>query len=324
MTDVTFAFIKIIAFILAVLSFGYVVMYNKRFITKMSESSIFASGVFYKLIGKRLFSLNQKVARNVNLNRQSVFYNVYKYFDDMILNLDLADDGVTVIGLMTFILSISVSIATALGFLMDMMKLIPITTCVLFYLIVVIFRFMSLMRYERREADIMDAVDLLVSDIKGGIYNAIIRYRDSFNPRIKPYFLEFIDDIQRKGYSFKQAMLILNGKLGHNFTEFAHKAILYEERADKDMDEIFSPIIEQNRQRRTLRHINNIAFNELRTELIVSLLLIVGYCIFAIAMDKYLAMFLMRSVVGKVLIIIDIAAVAWVLTYIASIKAKSL
>lgn len=319
-----FTFVKIIAFVLAIVGFGYIIMFNKRFIAKMSESSIFASGLFYKLVGKHLFSLNQKVARNVNLNRQSVFYNVYKYFDDMILNLDLADDGVTVVGLLTFIGCIAIAIATILGFLLDMVGLIPITACALFYLIVVIFRFMSLMRYERREADIMDAEDLLVSDIKGGVYNAIIRYKDSFNPRIRPYFLEFIDDIQRKGYSFKQAMLTLNGKLGHNFTEFAHKAIMYEERADKDMDEIFSPIIEQNRQRRTLRHINNIAFNELRTELIVSMLLIAGYCFFAVVMDKYLAMFLMRSMTGKILIILDIAAVAWVLTYIASIKAKSL
>lgn len=311
-------------FIVALLVFGYVVMFNKKFLNKMAHSTNVFSKAFYNLIGKRLFSLNQKVTRTISLNRQSVFYNVYKYFDDMLLNLDLVDDGVTVIGLLTFILCVALALACLLGYLLNMMGWLPIITGVVFYLIVVIFRFTSLMRYERREADIMDAVDLLVSDIKGGVYNAVVRYKDSFNPRIRPYFLEFIDDVQRKGYSFKEAMLILNDKLGHNFTEFAHKAILYEERADKDMGEIFSPIIEQNRHRRTLRHINNIAFNELRMELIVSVLLIAGYVVFAIFMDKYLAVFLMRSMVGKVLIIIDIAAIAWVLTYIASIKAKTL
>ena len=51
-------------------------------------------------------------------------------------------------------------------------------------------------------------------------------------------------------------MGILNDKLGYNFTDFAQKAVLYEDKADETMEDIFSSIIETNRQRRTLRYIN--------------------------------------------------------------------
>lgn len=324
MNSVTFAFIKVFLLVIALLFFGYIVMYNRKIVDKMVKSEVFASGLFYKLVGRHLYGLNQRVTRTANLNRQSVYYKWYKYFDDMILNLDLAKDGVTVVGLVTFMLSMSLGVAVVFGFLFNMFLLLPISTGVVFYLIVVIFRLMSLIKYERREADIMDAVDLLVSDIKGGVYNAIVRYQNSFNPNIREYFLEFVDDVQNKGFNFKQAMLILNGKLGHNFTDFAHKAILYEGKADKDMSEIFSSIIETNRQRRTLRHVNAIAFNKLRTDLIICLVLIFGYVIFAISMDSYLFDLVAHNMYGKIMVIGDIGAIAWVLMYITSIKSESL
>lgn len=324
MNDVSLGLIKVLGFGGVIILLGYIIMNNRKVIEKLTSSETLVSKVFYKLFGRYIYQLNQRVRRNVNLNKQSVFYRVYVYFDDMLKNLDLADNGVTVLGLLTFIGCIALAIASLLSYVLNMFVLLPVTFGAIYYLIVVVFRFISLMRYEKREADIMDAVDLLVCDIKGGVYNAITRYKDAFNPNIRPYFLEFLDDVQSKGYTFKQAMLILNDKLGHNFTEFAHKAIMYEEKADKDMDEIFSPIIETNRERRTLRHINNLAFNQLRSDLIISMLIIAVYVIFAISMDKYLAMFIMRSMLGRVLIIIDIILVGWVLTYIASIKAKTL
>lgn len=324
MNEVTLGFIKVLLFAGVLFVIGYLLMYNKKVIDRLTMSESLLSKIFYKIFGRHLYQLNQRVTRNVNLNKQSVFYTVYKYFDDMLKNLDLADNGVTVIGLLTFIGCIALSCAVVLSYLLNMLPLLPFTFGAIYYVIVVLFRFASLMRYEKREADIMDAVDLLVCDIKGGVYNAIIRYKDSFNPAIRPYFLEFVDDIQGKGYSFEQAMLILNDKLGHNFTEFAQNAIMYEKKADKNMDEIFSPIIETNRQRRTLRHINALAFNKLRSDLIISMLIIVVYAVIAMSMDKYLALILMRSTTGKILIIIDIILIGWVLTYIASIKAKTL
>ena len=136
--------------------------------------------------------------------------------------------------------------------------------------------------------------------------------------------MNFIDDIQNKGYSFKQAMGILNDKLGANFTDFAQKAVLYEEKADETMEDIFSSIIETNRQRRTLRHVNNIKFSELRTQFVVSSLLIAGYAIFSTVFDPFIFQFLTQNAFGKLLLIGDIVIFAFVLSYLASIKAKSL
>ena len=246
------------------------------------------------------------------------------YFENMIVNLEMKEDNVTVGGFLTFITCISLFVALALSWVLNARYLIFLYFWAVFYLIVVLFRFAALLKYERREARIMDAEDLLASDITGGVYNAIVRYQDSFHPDIRRYFKNFIDDIENKGYSFKEAIIRLNDNLGPLFNSFAQKAITYEEKADKTLSDIFNPIIEINRCRRTLRFINTQAFNQLRLELILSCAIIMGYALFAMGMDSYFSYILLKATVGKFLIVADIVGVAWVLAYIASLKAKSL
>lgn len=316
--------IKLVSVIICVLAFGFLALYSNKIINVLVSSKDFVDKWYYKLFGKALKNMQVSFSRTADLNKYSFAYKVYHFFDELIINLDMKKDNVTVTGLLVFISSISFVGGLILAYLMDSFVLLIPITAAFFYLIVVVFRFMGLLRYEQREAEIMDAVDLLVSDIRGGIYNAILRYKDSFHPNIRPFFLSFIDDIQNKGYSFKQAIGILNDKLGPNFTDFAQKAVLYEAKADETMEDIFSSIIETNRQRRTLRYINNIKFNELRTQFIVSFLLIIGYGIFSALLDPFILEFLTQNSFGKLLLIGDIVIIAFVLSYLASIKAKSL
>ncbi len=316
--------IKLVSVIICVLAFGFLALYSNKIINVLVTSKDFVDKWYYKLFGKALKNMQVSFSRTADLNKYSFAYKVYHFFDELIINLDMKKDNVTVTGLLVFISSISFVGGLILAYLMDSFVLLIPITAAFFYLIVVVFRFMGLLRYEQREAEIMDAVDLLVSDIRGGIYNAILRYKDSFHPNIRPFFLSFIDDIQNKGYSFKQAIGILNDKLGPNFTDFAQKAVLYEAKADETMEDIFSSIIETNRQRRTLRYINNIKFNELRTQFIVSFLLIIGYGVFSALLDPFILEFLTQNSFGKLLLIGDIVIIAFVLSYLASIKAKSL
>lgn len=316
--------VKIIAIVVCVLAFGFIALYSNKMIASLVTSKDFVNKWYYKLFGKALKNIHTSFYRKADLNKDSVFYKIYYFFDELIINLDMKKDNVTVTGLLTFVLSISFAGALVLAFIMESIGMVFPILCTFIYLVIVILRFMAIAKYEQRESEIMDAVDLLVSDVRGGIYNAILRYRDSFHPNIRPFFLAFIDDVQNKGYSFKQAMGVLNDKLGYNFTDFAQKAILYEDKADNTMEDIFSSIIETNRQRRTLRYINNLKFAELRTQFIVSFLLIIGYAVFATVWDPFILHFLTGTFFGKIMLVGDIVVVAFVLSYMASIKSKAL
>lgn len=316
--------LKIVGAVLVIVGFAFFVLYSHKVLSVASASRNFLGKLYYKLFGKRVKDMQVSLSRTAELNKDSMTYKIYNFFDEIIINLDMKRDNVTVAGLLVFITFLSIACAVVLCYFMNSIGLAFPIVAAFFYLIVVILRFAGIMRYEKREAQIMDCVDLMVSDIRGGVYNAILKYLDSFHSDIRPAFASFIDDIQNKGYSFKQAMRILNDKLGYNFTDFAQKAIIYEDKADETMEDIFSSIIETNRQRRTLREINNKKFAELRTQFIVSALIIAAYGFFSALFDPFIFQFLTTTGFGKFLLILDVVIIAFVLSYMASIKAKSL
>lgn len=316
--------IRIVIVSIIVLLFGYFVLYNNKIMRRIAEYQEKSESIFFKHVGKRVRSWNRRAARVAVLNKGSTWFNINKFFEDMIVNLDMVKDDVSVVGLLFFISSISFVLTIFLSYFLGSWGMFLIIFSVFLFFIVVVMRLISITRYEKREAEIMDALDLLVSDIKDGVYNAISRYRNNFHPNIRNYFFEFIDDIQNKGYGFKQAIMILNEKLGHNFTEFTQKAILYEEKADKNMQDIFSSIIDTNRQRRTLRYINAREFADLRIQFIVSMLLIVGFAFFSMVTDTFVYNFFTNTFFGTLLIIVNLAIVSAVIYYLAEIKAKSL
>jgi hypothetical protein len=99
---------------------------------------------------------------------------------------------------------------------------------------------------------------------------------------------------------------------------------MYEEKRDDNMDDLFSTIIETNRNRRTLRAINNMAFNDLKLELIISLLIILVYGAVLMMTESFVYEFFTTMMFGRILIIIDVVALGCVLLYITNIKAQAL
>lgn len=309
---------------LVVLVFGFFVMYNRKFLQILGITLDKTEGIFYKAIGRHVKRFNTNLERTSTIKKSSLTHKINMYYKEIIVNLDMVNDRVTVAGLITFITSLSLSLSIFVTIFTTDFYIFPFFFVSIFYALTILFRFFSLMRFEKKEAHIMDTEDLIAMDVKGGVYNAILRYYKSFHPTMQPFFDEFIDNVQNKGYSFKDAMIILNDRLGSTFTEFAQKAIQYEERGDDDMADIFSAIVEINRYKRTIRFENNIKFNRLRLDFILSLCIIAGYGLFSIFTDAFLADFFLNNPFGKILILTDIVIITFVLAFIASIKAKLL
>lgn len=316
--------LEVLILISVVLVFGLVILYNGKILAFLAEAGKRSENFFLRFVGVHMQKLGDRTEQSVNLQKGSLRYKFNVYVKDIIANMGMSKDHVTPVGFLTFVGSLSVILSILFGVIVqDFILFIP-ALIIFFYLILIIFRFVSLTRYEKNEAEIMDTIDLLAMDIKGGVYNAIVRYKDSFHPNIKPHFDEFITNIRRGGYSFRDAMLLLNERLGSNFTDFAQKTIYYEEKADKDMDDIFSAIIEVNRYKRELRYQNNEKFSSLRMEFLISVAIIILYGIFSFFTDPYISNFFRTTFLGKLFLLTDFFIVAVVLSYIASIKAKFL
>lgn len=310
---------------LGVIALGIIfVKYNVKVLEMLGKLGIWINSHLASRVGKHVRVANKKFKRAAELDVNSFWYLIYRYFDEIIVNTGLHRNGVSVAGLIFFICFASV-ICTLIAMFMFNLNFLAIPAFVIFvFLFVVLFRYVSLSRVEKNEEVIMDAIDLLVSDVKAGIFNGMIKYQDSFHESIRPFFLECIDNVQNKGYSFASAMEILADELGYSFSDFAAKAIYYEANRQEGTEGIFGAIIELNRQRRILRRENAEEFNSIKMGLTVSFIAIGIFAVFTILTEPMIADVLLNSIFGRLMLIADIALIALVFARLTSIRAQML
>lgn len=282
---------------------------------------------FLKKFGEKIgiYATGKEFAyqRYVYQHSSSPFSKLYNWVNNQLVALGLKRLGISVVGyllfwaVIAFVLALIIDLVTSTGFLFY-----PIIYIVTFVCILVMTRVLVSERMEMREADVMNAVDLIVPEIKNGVKNAIVTYKDNFAPSVRDDFQAFIVNVQDRGYSFEDAMYILADSLGLVFMDFAQKAIYFEAVGEKEMVDIFSDITETNRLRRQLRDENNNAFTSMKASFIVSTLMTFGYFMFLMFTDDFSRKFFLTQTAGKFLLIIMVIVVFAVLAYISTIKSK--
>ena len=283
--------------------------------------------IFFRTVGKKigLFAKDREYAvqRYVYQHDKSLIARLYRWINDQLVVLGVRRLGVTPMGYLMFWSVISLIASTVLVAILRLgMGFFVLLSILLVVVALVMTRVTVSERLEKREADIMNAIDLIVPEVRNGIKNAIVTYQNNFAQSIREDFIVFIINIQDRGYSFEAAMIKLSDDLGSVFKDFAQKAIYFETVGELDMIDIFTDISETNRLRRELRDENSKAFAGLKTTFIISTLLVVAYFIFIVLTDAFSREFFLQRTVGKFLLLVMISIVFAVLSYITTIKSK--
>lgn len=278
-----------------------------------------------KKIGTFSTSREYAVQRYVYLHRSSLIAKLYNWINEQLIATGMKRVGVTPVGYMLFWGTISAITAIVIGIICNLNVFLYV---VIFFILVAVFlvatRVFVAGKMEKREADVMDALDLIIPEIGSGVKNAIARYVDNFSPSLQQDFKIFLSNIQDRGMSFEDAMFILADSLGNIFKDFAQKAVFYEALGEEDMRGIFDDIVETNRQRRELRYNNNLEFGVLRLSFIISSGVTIGYFIFLMATDWFSRYFFLATTWGNILLVAIVLTIFGVLSYIATIKSRAI
>lgn len=289
---------------------------------------LFIGGLLKKLsksVGIYSVSKDYQLQKYIYQHNNGLIAWVYRWVNTQIIALGLKRQGVSVFGYLLFWAFVSAITGVLLGLVLRLGVFFTVVFWgILFVCYLILTRVSVAERMERCEADVMNAVDLIIPEAKNGIKNAIVSYKDNFALSIRDDFNAFITNIQDRGYSFEDAMMILADNLGNVFLEFAQKAIQYERNGDKEMLDVFTEITETNRFRRTLRDENAGKFAELKMSFIISAGLVVAYFCFLMFTDEFSRVFFLQTTGGKVLLIIMVLIVFLVLAYISTIKSREL
>jgi len=151
--------------------------------------------------------------------------------------------------------------------------------------------------------NIMDAEDLICPLARDGVLNAIKKVMESeeyISPSIRPYFEQFIDNCENNGYSFKQAITILNRQLGPKFDNFTKKAIIFEYNERKGMADIFMDIVDENAVLREINSKKERIFNKMNRDFILKTIIIILFFLYALSVDGF-RNFMLQTNLGKII-----------------------
>lgn len=280
---------------------------------------------FSKKIGTWSLTREYAIQRYVFIHPSSIISKLYNWVNEQIIALALKRYGVTPVGYAAFWCTISAVLSVIVMVLMNLSLgfIVPMFIVMTIIVFTVTRVYVSNMIIQR-EADIMDAMDLIIPDIGSGVQNAILKYVDNFAPAIQPDFKAFISNITDRGYTFNDAMYMLSDSLGMVFKDFAQKAIFFEAQGEHDMLEIFTDIVETNRLRRELREENEALFTEVFVTFGVSTLIVAAYGAYCILTDEFTYTFFFENTGGKILFLSMFGLVFFVLSYITTLKSKSI
>lgn len=157
-------------------------------------------------------------------------------------------------------------------------------------------------RMERLE-NIMDAEDLICPLARDGVLVAIKRVMESeeyIAPSIRGYFEQFIDNCEHNGYSFKQAILLLNRQLGSKFDNFTQKAIIFEYNERKGMADVFLDIVDENAVLREMNAKKERIFRKMNRDFLIKTFIIILFFLYALTIEGFRA-FMLEAEAGKIL-----------------------
>ncbi len=157
-------------------------------------------------------------------------------------------------------------------------------------------------RMEKLES-IMDAEDLICPLARDGVLVAIKKVMESdeyINPNIRPYFAQFIDNCEQNGYSFKQAITLLNKQLGSKFDNFTKKAVIFEYNERKGMADVFLDIVDENAVLREMNARKERIFRKMNRDFLIKIFIIMVFFIYALSVQGFKE-FMVGTEAGKII-----------------------
>ena len=159
------------------------------------------------------------------------------------------------------------------------------------------------------------------------IVGVVVAIRDSLNvipKEVRPYFKDFVDNIEQKNYHIRTALLELNANLGSIADDFIKKCIVFEMEEERGISGMFQDIVEVNNIRMEMRTEMKRRFEEVKTDFIVGASMIFVFMAGVLAIYPDVRNWYFTTGTGQVLIALDILIIIMEFVFITFLRAKEL
>lgn len=237
---------------------------------------------------------------NIVRRQEDLFVKYNRLIDNFLKSFNMAIPLETATSLIAIMFAVVVVVFSL--FIGDITIALILAVSIMIALLTWFSRESRVRRAARTEA-IADAEDAICPLAREGVLVAIKKVMETeeyIHKSIRPYFREFIDNCETRGYSFRQAMEQLNRQLGSRFDTFAEKALIFEYNERKGMADIFLDIIDENAVIREINAKKEGIFKKMNREFLMMTLFIILFFIYALTEVEFND-FMMRTTPGKLI-----------------------
>jgi hypothetical protein len=250
---------------------------------------------------------------------------LYKFLSDLIIDLNLEQYEFTpytllfVVSGLTLVISLIVCKMLFGNVVIDI-AMYPIA-------LIAVFCFMytkANIAHDARIESVIEAENIICANIKVG---TVVAVRDSINvipKNVRKAFVNFLDNVEQKNYHIKTALLQLNVELGSVADDFIKKCIVFELEEEHGIAGMFSDIIEINNINMEMRTDMKRKFEEVKTNFIIGLSMILAFLIGVLAIYENVREFYLTTALGQIILAIDMLIVLIEFVFITALRAKEL
>lgn len=281
-----------------------------------------------KFLGKGINNFETKYHRDMEIgkiNEKSMRSKTYRFMNNLIIDLGLKKKGVTPFEFTFFVLSGSLVIALIFGFVLLGNAAMSLASFPLWFggITCGLYTKANLAHDTRIDA-VIDAENIISNNIEKGVIVAVRTNINGIPNTVRPEFKDFLDNIEHRGYHIKTALLELNDNLGSVSDDFIQKCITIEIEEEQGLAGIFKDVVELNNIKSELRTDMKRQFEEVITEFVVGTGMIYGFLMLAIGIYPVLQQFYFHTMVGQMLLLLDLGILVIEFMYITYLRAQEI
>ena len=293
-----------------------------------SEWLVNLAKLLVRMTGKRINRAEKDYARNLEIGRykqKSVTVKLYKFLNDLTIDLDLKQAGYTPYTLLFFILSVSFIIAFIISNLVfrNGWLLVPSYPIVLATISCFLYTKANI-AHDSRIDDVIASENIISNTVSKGVVVSVRLNLDSFPIKLQPVFREFVDSVETRNTHVKTALLELGSNLGSVSDDFIQKCITFELEEEHGLVGIFNDVVEVNSIKSEFRIFMKRKFEEVMFEFLIGLGMIFLFLGGVIALYPMLQKFYFAHILGQLLILADALIVVIEFVYITFLRAQEL
>lgn len=280
-----------------------------------------------KVVGRRVGLREKRYHRDIAigiLNEKSRRVKVYRFLNDLTIDLNLKKLGATPYSFLFLVLVGSIVLALLFSELVFSSWVFGIILSpIAFAFIMCILYTRANIAHDARIEAVIESENIICNSIKDGVKVAVRNSLSIISEIVREQYKDFLNELDNN-VDIRTALLELGNSLGSISADFIKKCIVFELEEEEGFAEMFQDIVELNNRRKENRTKMKRRFEEIVNGFLISTGIVSALLVGVIALYPFIANFYFNTTGGRVLLGLDMLVVVSIFVYITYLRAQEL